>query len=78
MPSTTEDRGETRREILDMMNEKDKLEIQLKALKEILDSVSALYELCICGLVKFILFIPIIMNIEQYSGGSKEVYLNNI
>jgi hypothetical protein len=40
MPSAIENKNVTRREILDMMNEKEKLEQQLKILSEHLDSVS--------------------------------------
>lgn len=40
MPSAIENKNVTRKEILDMINEKEKLEQQLKALGEILDSVS--------------------------------------
>lgn len=40
MPSVIETKNVTRNEILDMMNEKDKLEQQLKALWEVLQSVS--------------------------------------
>lgn len=43
MPSAVETKNVTRREILDMMNEKEKLEQQLKSLGEILDSVSILF-----------------------------------
>ncbi|XP_025405311.1 26S proteasome non-ATPase regulatory subunit 9 [Sipha flava] len=38
MPSAIENKNVTRREILDMMNEKEKLEQQLKILSEHLDS----------------------------------------
>lgn len=39
MPSLIENKIVTRREILDMMNEKEKLEQQLKSLLELLQSV---------------------------------------
>jgi len=40
MPSAIETKNITRREILDMMNEKEKLEQQLKSLGEVLQSVN--------------------------------------
>lgn len=40
MPSAIENKNVTRKEILEMMNEKEKLEQQLKALIEVLESVS--------------------------------------
>lgn len=40
MPSAIENKNVTRKEILEMMNEKEKLEQQLKALLEILESVN--------------------------------------
>lgn len=40
MPSAIETKNVTRSEILDMMNEKEKLEQQLKSLGEVLQSVS--------------------------------------
>lgn len=43
MPSAIETNNITRREILDMMNEKEKLEQQLKSLGEVLESVNLIY-----------------------------------
>lgn len=40
MPSAIETKNVTRREILDMMNEKEKFEQQLKSLGEVLQSVN--------------------------------------
>lgn len=40
MPSAIETKNITRREILEMMNEKEKLEQQLKSLGEVLESVN--------------------------------------
>jgi hypothetical protein len=40
MPSAIETKNITRREILDMMNEKEKLEQQLKTYGEVLQSVN--------------------------------------
>lgn len=42
MPSVIETKNVTRREIIDMMNEKEKLEQQLKSLSEVLQSVNIL------------------------------------
>lgn len=43
MPSAIEIKNVTRREIIDMMDEKDKLEQQLKTLGEVLQSVNIIF-----------------------------------